>query len=155
MAKSVGSFNFDDVFDQLKTEIHAIMISPETKSILQKHMSNAAQMKVYPFYAPHGIHKYQRRYDEGGLMDPKNYEVTTDGEMSLKVVNNTTGNGNQPGESWTSGPINDIIENGTGYGWKNSDIYEDQPYPRPFMQDGIDAFMDDYLLDEIHERVFK
>lgn len=149
------AFNFDDVFEQIKTEIHAIMVSPDAKEMLQKHMSNAAQMKVYPFYAPHGIHKYQRRYDEGGLMDPKNYEVTTEGEMSIRVTNNTPGNGNQPGESWFSGLINDIIESGTGYGWTHSDIYADQPYPRPFMQDGIDAFVDDYLLEEIRERVFK
>lgn len=143
-------FDFEDVFEQIKREVNSVITSPESQKKLQEHMRYSAYENVYPYYAPV---EYERRYANGGLGDPENYEVIP-GNMELTVINNTTGNGAQPGERWTSGYINDIIENGVGYGWKRSAIYQMQPYPRPFMQKGIDEFVDEYLLPEIGMQVF-
>lgn len=147
---SGSAFDFSDLFNQIEREISEVVTSPDSQKKLQEHMAFSAFENVYPYYSPAG---YDRRYANGGLGDPKNYEVIP-AKLMLTVINNTTGNGDQPGESWTSGPINDIIENGVGYGWKHSEIYQSQPYPRPFMQNGIDEFTEEYLLPEIHNRVF-
>lgn len=145
------AFDFNDLFNQIEREIGAVMTSPESKKRLQEQAAFAAYEHVYPLYSPT---EYQRRLSGGGLGDPQNYEVVP-GELQLTLINNTTGNGGQPGESWTSGFINDIIESGSGYGWRHSEIYQDQPYPRPFMQNAIDEFTEEYLLPEIHDKVFE
>ena len=145
------AFDFNDLFNQIEREIGAVMTSPEAEKQLKDHAAFAAYEYVYPFYTPTA---YKRRYAGGGLGDPGNYEVKR-GELTLTLINNTTGNGSQPGESWTSGFINDIIESGSGYGWRHSEIYQDQPYPRPFMQNAIDEFTEEYLLPEIHNQVFE
>lgn len=144
------AFDFTDVFKQIETDINKVMNSAEMKKRLSENMAFAAWEHVYPLY--HET-EYKRRKASGGLGDPNNYEVTTE-YLQMTVVNETTGNGEQPGESWTSAPINDIIEEGVGYGWRHSEIYESQPYPRPFMQQGIDEFTDDFLLPEIRSKVF-
>ena len=152
-------YNFDDLFKQLEDEVNAVMTSPESKKQLSEHARYAAYEYVYPLYgnmepgAVTSARGYRRRYENGGLGDPDNYEVIAE-RLKLTVINNTTGNCEQPGESWTSGLINDIIENGVGYGWRHSDIYMMQPYPRPFMSKGVDEFVDEYLLPEIHNQVF-
>lgn len=149
MAKS--AFDFSDLFNQIEREVSEVMTSPASQKALKEHAAYAAFEYVYPYYSPT---KYERRYAGGGLGSPENYEVIP-AELKLTLINNTPGNGSQPGEAWTSGPINDIIEGGTGYGWRHSDIYQMQPYPRPFMQKAIDEYTEEYLLPEIHERVFK
>ena len=154
-----SAFDFSDLFLEIEREVGAVMTSPESQRQLKEHARAAAFEYVYPLYGDMstantpGTRKYKRRYASGGLGDPDNYEVLT-GDLELTVINNTTGNGEQPGESWTSGPINDIIEEGEGYGWRFSEIYMNQPCPRPFMQHGIDEFVDEYLLPEIHDKVF-
>lgn len=152
-------FNFNDLFNEIEREVSNVMTSPESQKRLKEHARAAAFEYVYPLYGDMmddsvpSARAYKRRYTEGGLGDPDNYEVLT-GELELTVINNTPGNGEQPGESWTSGPINDIIEQGIGYGWRHSDIYMYQPFPRPFMSQGVDEFTDEYLLPEIHKKVF-
>lgn len=149
-AVAKDAFDFSDLFKQIENEINAVINSAEAKKQLSEHMAYSAYENVYPLYSPT---VYNRRMSGGGLGSPLNYEVIT-GDLQMTVRNETTGNGGQPGESWTSGPINDIIETGMGYGWKHSEIYQMQPYPRPFMQQGIDEFTDEYLLPEIHSKVF-
>jgi len=153
-------FDFSDVFADVEKKINDIMHSPSAKKQLQEHARFAAYEYVYPLYGSmgseiEGVPKgYIRRYASGGLGDPNKNQVITD-MLEMTVINNTPGNGEQPGEQWTSGPINDIIEKGVGYGWRHSDIYGWQPYPRPFMEKGLDEFTDEYLLPEIHKQVFE
>ena len=158
-------FDFSDVFRDIENEIDAIMGDPMTATVLQLSAVKFVEENVYPYYGsteeakafgdkdPSRSNHYIRRLDNGGLADPDNYEVMKD-RMKLTIINNTHGNERQPGERWTSGPINDIIEEGVGYGWEHSDIYMDQPAPRPFMQDTIDYFMDDYLIPMIEAKCF-
>lgn len=150
-------FDFSDVFAEIESEIDEIMNMPTSKETLQNTIVKSVYNNVYPYYG-HGEgdinpRHYHRRYENGGLGDPNNYEVVS-GHLTMEVTNNTTGNGDQPGESWTSGPINDIIEEGVGYGWRHSRIFEDQPAPRPFMAQGVDEFVDDYLIPLIEIKCF-
>ena len=149
-------FDFSDVFTQIEKEIDEIINMPITKETLQNTIIKSVNENVYPFYGhsadDNSPRHYHRRYENGGLGDPKNYEVQT-GHLMMEVTNNTMGNGTQPGESWTSGPINDIIETGQGYGWRHSQIYLDQS-PRPFMESGVNEFVDDYLIPMIEIKCF-
>lgn len=159
-----NAFDFSDLFRQIENEIDDLMGEPSSKETLKMSAVMMVQKNVYPFYGtaeatdeeksrnPSTSQKYIRRRSAGGLADTENYEVEKD-RLKLTITNNTPGNGNQPGESWTSGPINDIIESGHGYGWRHSQIYLDQP-PRPFMQDAVDYFVDDYLLPMIRAKCF-
>ena len=85
---------------------------------------------VYERYDPD---EYVRRYEEGGLADPRNMEITerrydrAGGRYEIEVRNTTEG---VDGE----GPIDQVIEKGVGYDWKGSRIYRQQPYPRPFYE---------------------
>ena len=149
-------FDFSDVFTQIEKEIDEIMDMPVTKEALQNSIVKSVNENVYPFYG-HGEgdnnpRHYHRRGENGGLGDPSNYEVVS-GHLKMEVTNNTSGNAAQPGEAWTSGPINDIIETGIGYGWRHSQIFMDQ-MPRPFMGKGVDEFVDDYLIPIIEIKCF-
>ena len=163
MAKD--AFDFSDVFRDVENKIDTIMGKETTQKTLQLTASAMVYKNVYPYYGsteeseafgdkdPFKAKHYIRRLESGGLADPDNYEIHK-GHLTLTIINNTPGNGRQPGERWTSGPINDIIEEGVGYGWRHSDIYMDQPAPRPFMQDTVDAFVDDFLIPLIEQECF-
>ncbi|MFC0903873.1 hypothetical protein ACFHWD_04105 [Clostridium sp. MT-14] len=91
---------------------------------------------VYDAYYPM---MYERRMSNNGLIDRKNIDAQfTDNVngISMYVTNNTRGN-----TKWimgsTSGYIEHIIEEGIGYTWEYSDIYKQQPYPRPFTKNTI------------------
>ena len=137
--------------NDIEKKIGEFMASNEAKVELQKTMAKSAESRVYPLYSPK---QYVRRKDDGGLSDLLNYEVHTEG-TTMTVANNTTDNSEYSDTSkWDIGFINDIIENGTGYHWRNSKIYKMRPYPRPFMESGVDDFVDTYLLPEIGNRFF-
>lgn len=152
MAKS--AFDFTDVFQDIENKIDNFMKAEITRDIAAHMVANASVELVYKEYSPT---EYERRKSAGGIRDARNYEVESTGRMELMVSNNTPGNpqyATDDGSSWDSGFINDIIENGTGYHWRRSRIYRSQPYPRPFMEKGVDKFVDDYLLPSIHDTFF-
>lgn len=81
---------------------------------------------------------YVRRGSNNGLTDKNNMQVQmyNRGEgISIYIANNTRGNTQYWGS--TTGYIAHIIEEGVGYTWKQSRIYNLQPYPRPFIQNTI------------------
>ena len=135
-------FDFSDVFTEIENGINDFMNAETTKIVLQDKMVKSADANVYSYRSP-ATHPYQRR---GTMKQLENYEVIG-GRLSLTVINTATGSG-------MAGDLNDIIEQGVGYEWENSEIYRLQPYPRPFMQEGIDTFVDDYLLPSIHDIFF-
>ena len=141
---------------ELKSELDAILAA--IKSDIQtglhdlipdfkKCVSKSAEENVYPLYAPT---EYERRMGNGGLSDEGNYEVL-ENDMGLTLINNTTGNEQQPGEGYDLGPITDLIEGGYGYHWKQSEMYNN-PMPRPFMEHALDDFGEtkvEPMLDQI------
>lgn len=100
---------------------------------------------VYAKYTSPAEVPYMQRESAGGLADPNNYEVQ-EGDLQLTIFNNTTGNAAYSGsDGWDSGYINDIIESGSGYHWRNSEMYR-HPVARPFMEKAGDTFVDDILI---------
>ncbi len=142
--------SFDEI---VKEEIKKV--ESDVQSILhayipqfKKCVSDSVVENVYSAYYPE---KYVRRRSNGGLSDPENYTVT-EGKLSLSLINETPGNSEYAdSEGWDSGPITDIIESGSGYHWTNSKIYNLQPYPRPFMEQALDTFVDEYLIPTIDD----
>lgn len=142
-------FDFSDVFTELENKINNFMSAPETQELLQRYVAKASDKNVYQKYdspARHkeGGHPYQRRYS---LKDIDTYEVTS-GRLSMTITSHARGQG-FAGEGLT-----DVIESGSGYEWENSAIYANQPYPRPWMEKGVNDFTDDYLLPTIHDTFF-
>lgn len=154
-------FDFSDVFADLEKKIDGLMRSESMHKMLSLSCKDATWDLVYEKYVPTQYdepgYPTSRRYDNGGLMDPDNYPVTNPDKMTMEVSNETKGNPywRPPrSEGWDPGYINDIIENGVGYNWQDSDIYKMEPYPRPFMAEAVDMFTDRTLLPEIHNRFF-
>lgn len=137
-------FDFSDVFTELENKINNFMSAPDTQEVLQRYVMRTAEENVYAAYTPQGKAKYQRRYS---LTNLDTYEVTS-GRLSMTITSHARGQG-FAGEGLT-----DIIESGSGYEWENSAIYANQPYPRPWMEKGVNDFTDDYLLPTIHDTFF-
>lgn len=141
MAKD--AFDFSDVFRDIENKINKFMSAEETKEILAAYIVKRARKDVYAAYTPHGKEPYERRYS---FTKPDTYEVTT-GRLSMTV------------ESWANGSgmagfgLTDVVESGIGYEWERSEIYDTQQ-PRPFMAESVNDFVDDYLLDAIHNTFF-
>lgn len=85
---------------------------------------------AYKMYTPQGKDPYVRRYDEGGLADPRNIVRAEGGgpteeplgyEIAIEDI--------APDEDGL--PVAEIVESGVGYHWKGSKIYQKQPFPRP------------------------
>lgn len=82
-------------------------------------MQEIIKKYVYSQYKPT---QYQRRYYRGGLIDRNNIHTRLMGNKLL--VKNIRSDGGKD--------IARIVEEGVGYTWRNSHIYQMQPYPRPF-----------------------
>lgn len=137
-------FDFSDVFTELENKINNFMSAPDTQEVLQRYVMRSAEENVYATYTPQGKAKYQRRYS---LTNLDTYEVTS-GRLSMTITSHARSQG-FAGEGLT-----DIIESGSGYEWEHSAIYANQPYPRPWMEKGVNDFTDDYLLPTIHNTFF-
>ena len=135
------AFDFSDVFNDIENKINDFMSAGETKELLQRYVMRKANENVYGAYTPT---QYERRYS---LLDTDTYEVTT-GRLSMSIT------------SWARGEglagigLTDVIESGVGYEWTHSQIYQWQPFPRPFMAQGVNDFVDDYLMPAIHNTFF-
>lgn len=137
-------FDFSDVFRDIENKINDFMSSPDTQEVLKSYVAESADSNVYGAYTPQGKNPYKRRHT---LTDIDTYEVTS-GRLSMTITSQAIGQG-FAGEGLT-----DIIEGGSGYEWENSAIYANQPYPRPWMEKGVNDFTDDYLLSTIHDTFF-
>ena len=131
------AFDFTDVFQEIEGKIREIMGSSEAKQKLREIMSRYAASDVYGQYFPTMFH---RQYL---LSQPGNYEVSSGG-MTMTVENTAM-----------SEEVFNRIESGSGYTWRGSQIYQMQPFPRPYSQHGIDGFTDEWLIPEIERQVFQ
>lgn len=108
--------------------------------LMRKNVVESAQVNVYDKYEPT---EYQRRGDDGGVLDEDCYRTSTEhgyDELTLRLDALNYGNsrysswGDHPSQGWDSGKITNIIESGRGYHWTGSKIYQMQPFPRPFLE---------------------
>lgn len=144
MAKKSG-FDFSGIIDGIEKEIAGVLADNGIREMAQEFFASSTKETVY-WYHPT---MYKQRGAHGGLADPKNYEVKSEG-LTMTITNNTESNENQPNPS--GGYINDIIESGQGYEWVKSEMYQ-MEYARPFMSDAADQFAE-YLLSMIDLTVF-
>ena len=111
---------------KLQSKINSALkneVSTTSRETLKKHI----QTDVYDQYTSQAAEPYIRRYDQGGLLDDENIETVMIDDNTLMIENTTT---NDKFRKY----IPEIIESGTGYTWINSEIYRNQPYPRPFVE---------------------
>lgn len=109
--------------------------------LMRKNVVESAQVNVYDKYEPT---QYQRRGDDGGVLDEDCYRTSTEqgyDEVTLRLDALNYGNrrysswGEEPApDGWDPGKITNIIESGRGYHWTGSKIYQMQPFPRPFLE---------------------
>lgn len=114
-----------------RSTYYQVVNDEDVIDIIKEALSEAVKEIVYKGYISKANEPYIRREDEGGLSDTRNYNHMTKylGKNSfvVKVSNDTEVVG-------TSGDLlSNIIINGKGYYWRNSEIYRLQPYPRDFI----------------------
>lgn len=111
---------------KLQQKIKQSMMNEVSRASHQT-MRDEIIMEVYNKYTSNAEEPYQRRYDQGGLIDDHNIQTKMIDNNTLKVENITT-------DYQTGRNIVGVIESGTGYTWKNSEIYHMQPFPRSFVE---------------------
>jgi hypothetical protein len=131
------AFDFTDLFHEIEAGIADVMSSGHARTVLSEVMALTAQSNVYGAYSPT---MYHRRHT---MDNPESYRVDASG-LTITVENTRT-------EPY----VFDIVESGTGYTWDKSEIYRMQPFPRPYTQQAIDQFTDEWLLPEIERQVFQ
>ena len=125
------------LFDDYKKQM--AQLRADVKNVTQTKLAggmldaitNSAQYRVYDAYSPD---VYIRR---GSFLDKSLYGVKRDG-LSIEVE--ALQSGNTAYENYYPGHIVNIIENGGPWQWtkKNGDL----PGPRPFMQEGLNDYVD-------------
>lgn len=122
----------------LKPELDAAIASLEKAidSTMKTLVADSAKLAiqeavfeyVYPLYDPT---QYERREDSGGgLADIDAMEAEYDSKTKTLEVSNMSRGASDNDDAL----LTPIIEGGTGYTWKHSEIYKLQPYPRPFIK---------------------
>jgi len=128
-------FDFSDVFAEIENKVADVMQSSQAGSVLREVMALSAQSNVYGAYTPT---MYERRH-------------TMDNSIAYKV--DASGNTMTVENILTEERVFDIVESGSGYTWTKSQIYKMQPFPRQYTQQGIDQFVDDWLMPEIERQI--
>lgn len=108
----------DAILTRAKQAI-ASALNNEIAQIAKDNIQFRVESNVYPEYSPT---MYERRMREGGLADTNLYQASVDeGSLTLTVRDDRHEVG--------------VVESGEGYTWEDSDIYDMQPFPRPYFQD--------------------
>ena len=100
-------------------------------------MKKNIETEVYAKYTPSGTNQYERRREDGGLLDDSNYLIEPIAE-GVSITNITTDGGHSENfGDYITDPntwIVPIIEYGKGYSWENSLMYQ-KPFARPFVSE--------------------
>lgn len=120
------SFNsIEDLMAYVKKDIANTVVKKSV--VIEDIMLDKIQRNVYDAYTPK---TYERRYDNGGLYDRKNIQVTampTGNGVDISITNNTIADGWDKGEY-----LDSIIEFGTAL--EGDDSVPDYAKPRPFIE---------------------
>ena len=129
---------FNAYLDRLNKSI-SIVLRNDVAPVVLDRITAMSDTAVYNAYTPD---LYERRHS---LQEEDSYEIDVD-TNTLTITANIMSNPDQPG--W--GPyvpieISDIITNGSYYGprWSKSRIYQMQPFPRPWMEPGLQQSISD------------
>ena len=127
---------FDTYFINLKKAVDFVLVKDVAPAVIDR-IENMAGTNVYAAYEPT---MYERRYS---LLNDASYDRSAS-NMTLEIDCTVGGNPyTASSEGWDPGEIGDLITEGVGYHWHNSAIYQAMPYPRPWMEPGLqDAIKD-------------
>lgn len=131
------TLEFDNVMGALKKEIQDVLVESEEE--FKKAISDQAHSDVYGAYSSK---YYSPRMDAGGLSSTDNYEIT-EGDLSL-TLRNRTESGTDYWKYKYSIETTDVVENGSGHGWKGVPA-------RPFMEKGLERFAYDILEPKLNK----
>lgn len=105
-------------------------------------LKESARENIYERYTPHGNHPYERRWS---YLKDESYETFVQGNV-LTVKENVTGQG------LAGNNLGEIIEAGTPYEWAWSDIFKQQPFPRPFFSSAIENALNNGTIEAALKR---
>ena len=134
-------------YNQIVNDIKETIVNDCVK-LMYETMKEMIYKTVYNEYNPT---VYQRRYEDGGLADMGLYDfqldVNSDG-FNIRMYTNVEGidGGNLQGK-----PLDECIVEGNNYSWLDSQIYQNQPYPRDFYKATFDALIYEGALHYILE----
>jgi len=136
----------DAVLNRLNNAIPQVL-DRDVAPVVIDRIITMSDPAVYDAYTPS---LYERRYS---LQEENSYTHRV-GPLQLEITANIMSNPSQPG--W--GPyvpieISDIITNGSYYGprWSLSRIYNMQPFPRPWMEPGLQQSISDRSAEQALE----
>jgi hypothetical protein len=96
-------------------------LETEVKKVAVQTMQSEVVTSVYDKYTPT---QYERT---GGLAQEQNIKSTLINDNTLEIENVRE-------DEETGRLVAPVVESGTGYTWKESQIYKRQPFPRPFVE---------------------
>lgn len=137
---------FNAYMAQLKEAVDIVLARDVARAVVDR-IEKSAEENVYKKYNPS---EYSRRKS---LKMDSSYSVSA-ANMILEIDNLTTGNpayAPPASEGWDPGEIGDIITSGDGYNWRYSNIYGAQPYPRPWMEPGLQDAINDHSAEKALE----
>lgn len=118
--------NLKDLEKYLNKKI-ASALEKEVAKVARETMKQKIETEVYNRYEPT---EYDRQKENGGLLDDRNIvtELINDNTLYVRNIRTDTENG-------IVKDVARIVEEGEGYTWDRSKIYQMQPYPRPFHEE--------------------
>lgn len=129
---------FSKYMSNLKKDIDVVLIK-DVAPVVVDRIEAASEENVYQAYERT---LYEPR---GSLKEDSSYNSSASGQI-LTITANVMSNPDQPGYGpYVPIEISGIIEAGEYYGprWSSSQIFKKQPYPRPWMQPGLDNSISD------------
>ena len=129
---------FAKFMSNLKPAIDTVLIK-DVAPVVVDRIEAASEVNVYQAYERT---LYEPR---GSLKEDSSYHSSALGQI-LTITADIMSNPDQPGYGpYVPIEISGIIEAGQYYGprWSASQIYKKQPYPRPWMQPGLDNAISD------------
>lgn len=128
--------DLDELFDFLDESMDKAL-KKEVGNKVRKVMKDKIKTVVYQDEIK--PKQYDRKYSHGGLIDDKNIAITDEGQLKVGIEEIRTNDASDDRKA-PAGTKNvaEIVEYGEGYTWVKSEIYKNQPHPRPFTQATID-----------------
>lgn len=132
-----------ELFASLQQSINETMVD-EVATVVKETMQAEVQNTVYSVYNPK---VYERRYDQGGLIDEENYHAELVADGTVAITNDTSINEVYGGDDSMS--LTEQIIEGKGYNYGNGS----EPYAQP--RDFIDATKEDLIQTGAHVEALK
>lgn len=145
--------NFSELFKSIKRDIDE-SLQKDVTNIVKETMSKHIKTDVYDAYKSNANNKYERRGDNGGLSDTRNYKSKINNidknSTEIFIYNDTNGT-SQDGYR----DIVPVIEYGEGYQWESSEIYRIQPYPRPFNENTANELKENNVIPDTVKKALR